>query len=264
MKISFSTIGCPTWTLKEIIETASECGYDGVELRGVGNQMYLPKSKYFSEENIEKTMGEFRNKNIGISCLTSGAVLTNEDSIVEMSEYIELAEKLGVKYIRVMGEDTPMAKEGTDIDEIIQNLKKIAPVAQVCGVTVLLESNGVFANTKQLRNVLQEVNSDYVCALWDIHHPYRFNNETPKETFENIGEFIKHIHIKDAKVENGVNIYKMIGDGDIPISDVLSILKEENYDGYISLEWVKRWDEELEEAGIVFIQFITAIKNMLK
>ncbi|NLG53192.1 MAG: sugar phosphate isomerase/epimerase, partial [Clostridiales bacterium] len=27
------------------------------------------------------------------------------------------------------------------------------------------------------------------------------------------------------------------------------------YNGYLSLEWTKRWDKELEDAGIVFSHF---------
>jgi len=47
MRICFSTLACPTWTLSQVIEIAASSGYQGIELRfleiagfsgpGVGN-----------------------------------------------------------------------------------------------------------------------------------------------------------------------------------------------------------------------------------
>lgn len=36
---------------------------------------------------------------------------------------------------------------------------------------------------------------------------------------------------------------------------MLDALVDIGYDGYISLEWVKRWAQELSDAGVVFPQF---------
>ena len=33
MKISFSTLACPSWTITTVIERARALGYDGIELR---------------------------------------------------------------------------------------------------------------------------------------------------------------------------------------------------------------------------------------
>ena len=37
MKLCFSTLGCPEWSFSDIISTACDMGYDGIEIRGVGN-----------------------------------------------------------------------------------------------------------------------------------------------------------------------------------------------------------------------------------
>ena len=36
MKLSFSTLGCPEWSWNEILATAKDMGFDGIEIRGVG------------------------------------------------------------------------------------------------------------------------------------------------------------------------------------------------------------------------------------
>jgi sugar phosphate isomerase/epimerase len=56
-------------------------------------------------------------------------------------------------------------------------------------------------------------------------------------------------------VENGKVRYRLLGEGDIPVARIVRVLKEAGYDGFYSLEWVKRWDLSLEEPGIAFAQY---------
>ncbi|MBR5987477.1 MAG: AMP-binding protein, partial [Clostridia bacterium] len=93
-------------------------------------------------------------------------------------------------------------------------------------------------------------------ALWDVHHPYRYMGESPAVTAENLGSYVKYVHIKDSVIdENGVMRYVLMGEGTMPLKEVFAELKKIGYDGYISLEWVKRWSNELCDAGIVVPQF---------
>ena len=38
-------------------------------------------------------------------------------------------------------------------------------------MTLLLETNGAYADTARLRDLLTDLASDNVAALWDMHHP---------------------------------------------------------------------------------------------
>ena len=42
MKLAFSTLGCPNWQWREIFATAKDLGVDGIEIRGIENEMYAP------------------------------------------------------------------------------------------------------------------------------------------------------------------------------------------------------------------------------
>ena len=78
-----------------------------------------------------------------------------------------------------------------------------------------------------------------------------------------MSKYIRYIHVKDSvDGEDGRVAYKMMGKGDLPIREVLSILKNNGYEGFITLEWVKRWYSELEEPGVVFMQYSGYIKRM--
>ena len=48
MKLSFSTVGCPDWSWGEIVAAASDLGYDGIELRGLGRELYTPGLSLFA------------------------------------------------------------------------------------------------------------------------------------------------------------------------------------------------------------------------
>ena len=94
MKICFSTLGCPEWSFKDIIASAKDFGYDGIELRGIEGEMYLPKVKEFSPARINDTKAYLKKTGLEIPCITSGALLY-KDCEQEVQDYIELASKLG-------------------------------------------------------------------------------------------------------------------------------------------------------------------------
>ena len=64
--------------------------------------------------------------------------------------------------------------------------------------------------------------------------------------------------MRDGKVE-----YRMMGYGDVPVFDALKLLREGGYEGYISLEWVKRWCPDLQEPGIVFAHYATYMRYLI-
>ena len=74
-------------------------------------------------------------------------------------------------------------------------------------------------------------------------------------TVNNLGGYIKYIHVKDSVMEGDTVRYRMMGEGDLPVREALDALDKINYDGYVSLEWVKRWAPDLTDAGIVFPHF---------
>ena len=76
-----------------------------------------------------------------------------------------------------------------------------------------------------------------VGALWDLHHPYR-QGESPEQTWDVLGPFVLQTHVKDS-VPGGT--YCLLGDGDIPIKPMLALLVQGGYDGWVNLEWEKRW-----------------------
>ena len=55
MKLGFSTIGCPEWDWAEILGTAKDMGIDGIEIRGVEDELDPMKITIFDKEHLAKT-----------------------------------------------------------------------------------------------------------------------------------------------------------------------------------------------------------------
>ena len=54
----------------------------------------------------------------------------------------------------------------------------------------------------------------------------------------------------------------MMGYGDVPVRQTVSQLKSAGYDGYYTFEWVKLWDKELEDGGIVFAHYANYMRRI--
>ena len=260
MKIAFSTLACPDWTWPDIYSMAKDFRFDGIEIRGLGNEIFSVKAQPFTEKQLPATVEKLRSLNIEIPCLSSGACLKFKDKFDvaenEVKEYAKLAQKLDASYIRILADLNPGPEDEVDDDYIIEALKKLVPIAEEYNVTLLVETNGVYSDTARLAKVLAKVGSRKVAALWDMHHPYRYGGEAPETTVANLGEYIKYIQVKDSVMrEDGSVEYRIMGTGDIPVKDMIEALDTINYNGYISLEWVKRWARDLSDAGIVIPQF---------
>ena len=255
MKVSFSTLACPDLSWDEITSMAADLGFDGIEIRGLGNDIFAVHAQPFTDKELPATIEKLQSMLIEIPCFSTNCCLKfaekKEENIAEITEYIKLASKVGTPYIRILADLSAAPNGDVDDDVVIGQLKELIPVAEAHGVTMLVETNGVYSDTARLRQLLEHTASDHVAALWDFHHPARFAGESAEQTITNLGAFIKYVHIKDSVMENGEVKYRLMGEGDLAIDEMMLALRSINYEGFVSLEWVKRWAGDLEDAGIV-------------
>lgn len=268
MKVAFSTLGCPEWSWEDMLAAAKDLGFDGIEVRGIENELQVPKAKPLLEQNIQKTRDRLQKLKLEIPCFTSSCFLFDKDNtgrhMSDARDYIDAAGKVGVPFIRVLGDENPQPSCGIDPSFVAARLSELADYTMGTGVTILIETNGYFADSSKLLELVKALDKPNVGVLWDVHHPYRYFNEPVKVTYNNLRKHIRHVHVKDSAVEDGKIRYKMMGCGDVPVSEAIRLLKDDDYAGYVSLEWVKRWSMDLEDAGIVFPHFINYMRKALK
>lgn len=258
MKLCFSTLGCPGWSWQDIIVAAKDIGMDGVEVRCIGNQLYAPMCPEFRQENIPSTLSTLERMGLSIPCLDSNATIAISmvtlEAMHEAKDYIDLAARIGTKFVRVMCVGVPEPVD-CSFDTCLENYTALCSYAKDKGVIPLLETNGEFADSKTIMKLMDKVPYDNKGILWDVHHPFRFYGETPAYTYSVIKPLLRHIHIKDSVVIDKKIVYRMMGKGDVPVKEAMLLLLENGYDGFVSLEWVKKWQPDLEDAGVVFPNF---------
>ena len=262
MKLCFSTIGCPDWTLREVVATAKDLGYSGIEIRSLNGEVDATKMREFTVD-LDKTLELLNRTGLKIAMLSTNCALANhndEDAVERAFKYVDLARKLGVEYIRVMSTDRPYF-DGGDIDLCKKRYAKIVEYAKGTGVIPLMETNGLFLDSKTLSDFIDEI-GEGAGVLWDTHHPFRYNDEPISVTVKNLGSKIKYVHLKDSKIEKGKVAYKLMGYGDVPLEEIVKVLKEVGYDGYYTFEWVKLWNKDLvEESGVVFANYANYMRR---
>lgn len=268
MKYAFSTLACPDWHWNEICATAKDFGFDGIEVRGIGLQE--PETEPFLGERVHKTVAQLAKLKLRVPCLSSDSMLNQRAQIEKHLDsahaYIRIAESIAAAgdvpapYVRVLADTAPEPREAVDVTAVARDLSWLAAYAEERGVPLVVETNGAFAKTDDMLNLLELVAHPNLGVLWDIHHTCRFANEPPSLTYNRLKTHIRHVHVKDSLTENGRVVYQMLGAGDIPVTEALKALREGSFDGFVSLEWVKRWCPELAEPGIVFPLFISYVK----
>ncbi len=261
MKLAFSTLGCPGWSWGDILATAKDLGFQGIELRGVQHETHMPGIRELRPAHIEKTREQLLNMGLSIPCITGGCKLNDPDQAEAIVEYLHTAAALQAPYVRVLGDDTVGPEKPVDLDALVKNAKALAPEAIKRNVTILIETNGAFAKSALLKELLDRIGSPAFAALWDVHHTYRFFHEPPADTLRTLGGYVKHVHCKDSVMEDGNVRYRIMGQGDVPLRNAVVCLQDAGYDGYYCLEWVKRWDLTLEEPGIAFAQYLKYMRG---
>ena len=262
MKLSFSINGWDGYSWEDFVQTALEVGMQGIELRGVHGTPLDARGGPFHPHQTAATARSLFEKNLQIPCLDAVCDLSDRgacgENRREIAACMEIARNLSVPYVRIhaTGEGEGAAEAAADC------LAPLVPLAEERGVTLLLETVGAFSDTARLRDVLNRFASDRLAALWDLHHPYRDRGESPETTIQNLGAYVRHVHVKDSVVEEGGRVrYCLIGEGTLPVEEMMGALASINYDGYLSLEWDPRWMMELTEMEVIFTHFVTYMER---
>jgi sugar phosphate isomerase/epimerase len=268
--IAFSTLGCPAWSWRTILDQADRLGYAAIELRGVAGEMDLPKVPELSGSGLAGTRKDLAALGIVVSDLGASARMhekdaaTREKQLDEGRRFIDLAHALGVKYVRMFGDKMPEGEARNDVlKRVVEGFQQMAAHAKPAGVVVLIESHGDFTHSKDLEEILKSVGSDAFALLWDAHHSFVAAGEQPADTYAKLGRWIRHTHLKDSKPEGSERRYVLTGTGEVPVRDQVKVLAGAKYPGYYCFEWEKKWHPEIEEPEVAFPHYAKTMGEYL-
>jgi fatty-acyl-CoA synthase len=266
-KLAFSTLGCPGWSLDQVVRAAREYGYDGVELRLLDGEIINADLPAGERKRIRDT---FAAANLPICCLdTSIRVAADGDldaTIGELRAFVAMANEIGAPFVRVFGGESPADwSPEAAFDRAAAVLNGAAADAEAAGVAVVLETHDAFASAKSVAEVLRRSPSKSVGALWDTHHPYRMG-EQPDEVLDLLGDRILHVHVKDARRNDAARTgwdLLLLGEGEVPVQSSLAAIQKRGYDGWIAVEWEKKWHPNIQEPEVAFPQHIALLRQWL-
>jgi fatty-acyl-CoA synthase len=266
-KLAFSTLGCPDWSLDQVIAAAQVYGYDGVELRLLDGEIITPELPTSERERVRTA---FAAAGLPICCLDSSIrVATGADPegvAAEIRAFLTLAAEIGAPMIRVFGGDWP---EGATEEQVFAAtaalLNGVAPDAERQGVAIVLETHDSLSSSRTVAAILAHVPSRAIGTLWDTHHPYRMG-EQPDEVIDALGDRILHFHVKDARKNEAARTgwdLLLLGEGEVPVRDSLTTLLRRGYDGWVAVEWEKKWHPQIEAPEIALPQHAKLLREWM-
>jgi len=262
MKVSFSTLACPDWTMPQIIAIAARERYDGIELRFVQGEDSLWKLPVFSRQELASTRRALADHALTISCLDTSCRFHSPDAtergrwIAEGERMADLAAELGAPGLRVFGDTIqPGADRASTQSWIAESIRELTKITAERGVGVWIETHGDFAAAKETAAILAQAACPGVGVVWDPANSFAATQEQPEEGAARLGTAIRHVHIKDLQRNENDWKYVLTGEGDFPLLDLKGALDRLGYDRFLSFEWEKKWHPEIADADIALPHF---------
>jgi glucosamine-6-phosphate deaminase len=272
IRLSFSTLGCPDWSLARVVDTAGRLGYDGIELRFLEGDDALWDRPELRQGGLRETRERLADAGLAIACVDTRCHFHHPDAsararaVEEGLRSVELAARLGAGGIRVFGD---RVQPGADLERtrgfIAESLSALRNGARGTGVEVWLESHGDFATASLSRDVIERAGVEGLGVLWDPANAFCEFGEIPEDGASILGDLVRHVHVKDArrpapapKAAEGFAPWTPVlpGEGDVPAARTLALLRARGYDGWVSFEWEKRWHPAIADAEVALPHFL--------
>ncbi len=270
--LSFSTLGCPDWPFRQIVDFAVQHGYNGIELRGILRQLDLTQCDEFTTpQNRKNTLALMKDNGLRFVDLGSSCTLhfaegqERRKNIDEGKKFIDLASDIDCKYVRVFPNLFPKEQtKAATLDLITKGLLELGEYANGSSVTVLLETHGDLVRIDDIETVVKAAQHRHTGLVWDITNMWSMTKEDPYQAYQRLKEYIRHTHIKDGKVADGKIQYTLLGQGDVPIKEAIRTLAENGYKEYYSFEWEKLWHPEIAAPEIAIADYVKVMNEVLK
>ena len=262
-KLCFSTLGCPDWDFDTIVKFAVKHKYNGLEIRGILRELDLVKCKEFATpQNRLATTQLMKENNLQFAGLGSSVELhftpgtQRQKNMDEGRRFIDLAHQINCPNVRVFPNFIPKGQDRTTtMDLIASGLLELGKHASGTKVNVLMETHGDVVKITDIEKIMHAAQHPDVGLVWDICNMWTMTKEPPAEAYKKLKKYIRHTHIKDAKMEAGKLKYTLLGQGEVPIFEAINILKNDDYKGFYSFEWEKLWHPEIEDPALAIAQF---------
>jgi sugar phosphate isomerase/epimerase len=264
-RIAFSTLAFPDAGLATAVSLGRSWGYTGVELRLIDGELIDPAMLPAARAQVKRTLAA---ADLPAVAVDTSIRLTGEHPGAELRQFLELASDWEAPLVRVFG--GALSGDGAvrraQLEAATRVLEAAAPTAERLGVAIGVETHDAFSASAVVAELLALVDSAAVGAVWDSHHPHRAG-ERAADVWANLGQRIMLAQVKDAVPdpagEDGWQLV-LLGEGEVPVRDMLDLLSAGGYQGWVSVEWEKRWHPEIADPELALPQHLTVLGTWIR
>lgn len=294
MKISGHTMGTPEYTLEEAIALFSKIGLDGIEIiiQSDGYPCAIPLD---ASDAFVLSVGEkVRAAGLQVAGLTPYLNLYNsldeaqrQKECASLKRVIDMAKMLDAHFVRIYGGkfvDGETDPDGKKLQALVKSMRECGDYAQKNDVKLCMENHfgTMTTSARETMRIANAIDHPAVGVLYDQANIAFFPAEEYQEAIALQKDKIFFVHCKDLVYRGGVpqkpkfsmvshineedrTVHSRIpGDGILNWPAILQSLKDIGYDGWISLEYERRWQKvDLPDASIGMPKGANYIRGIL-
>ncbi len=245
-------------TQLSLIKRVADMGFDAIEFTDITPPEGLDQLGYAA---LLRTESE--TQRLPIVNYTIGADFLNcadfDAEVQRLCGQVDIARALGSKGMRhdaTGGYRTAEKKYRGFADalpRLAEGCARVSAYAAQMGIVTMVENHGFFCqDSVRVEQLVNQVASENFGLLIDVGNFACADDPSPIAVGR-LANYTKHVHVKDFHIKSGSGIdpgagfFKtrggnylrgaILGHGDIPVLQCLSILKNSGYDGYVSIEF---------------------------
>ncbi|MCD8121751.1 MAG: sugar phosphate isomerase/epimerase [Clostridiales bacterium] len=278
-QIAGHTMGTPEYTVLEALQLFHDIGLNGAEIV-VQDDYRSGIPTQCSKEQLDEIKDKAEQLNLRIIALTPYNSRFNDlDETVrrkeeeELSRCIEYASYLRAEYIRIYGGN--FAAGDTDPDgkkwkNLVASMRKLGDEAQKHNVKLVIENhfNTMTVSAKDSIALSRKIHHPAVGILYDQANLTFTGQEDYQTAIRLQMEKVYYMHVKDLRFkENNTGfvssdvshpkeeernvVTRIVGEGELDWPGILNMVRENGYDGWLSLEYERRWHpNDIPDASI--------------
>jgi len=231
-------------TPREIMAALAEAGYDGVDVPGDPTRMDGKEWRKMAADaglEVPEVLGAWGYYHAGEERnLASVDVGIRARSVQYAKDTVDLAAEIGAKFMNLCAAQPAVPQLPFPIEPISELRKNFKEsIVDICnhatqyGITIVLEPlncyeglPGVLTTLHEAVNYVKELKLDNLGVQPDNYH-MNVGESSVVQAVRRAGKHIKHYHFNESN-------HATHGTGRFPFKDIVRVLKEIGYEGYLS------------------------------
>jgi protein FrlC len=277
MRLSFSTNAFVRLSVFDAIQSIAAIGYPGVELLADVPHLYAESVTHAELErlrNILKATGlRVANINANTAVGYYGREFWEplfEPSLAHPDEHlrkwriaytkkcIDMADVLGAPCVSVTsGKFVPGTAPGDSLELLRRSLDELLPHATSKSILIAIEYEPglIIERFEEVLHLIELVDCESFGVNLDLGHSH-VQCESPKTVISALSPRIFHVHVED--IRDGKHYHLIPGTGQINFPNLFSILTENGYEGFVSVE-LYSYPHQPEAAAVQSFNFLNEV-----